>query len=263
MGGSLRDVSVFDVPGAFELPLAARAAALSGRFDAVVALGAVIQGDTDHYEHVAREAASGLAAVARETGVPVAFGVLTVREARQAEERAQPGPGNKGAEAARAAVMLVRALREIEGGGATARAHGPRVGRAAARGDAPAEGLMGRRTKARECAFQILYQWEISGEPIEPRDGPLLAGALGHAADAGDGRAAGRRRAGSRRGARRGDRRGRGQLAARPDRAGRPDDPAPRRLRAGRRSRRRPRRSSSTRRSSSRSASARPTRRRS
>jgi 6,7-dimethyl-8-ribityllumazine synthase len=116
MGGSLRQVAVFDVPGAFELPPAARAAALSGRFDAVVALGAVIQGDTDHYEHVAREAAAGLAAVARETGVPVAFGVLTVREARQAEERAKPGPGNKGGEAARAAVMLVRALGEIEGG---------------------------------------------------------------------------------------------------------------------------------------------------
>ena len=117
MGGSPRSVSVFDVPGAFELPLAARAAALSGRFDAVVALGAVIQGDTDHYEHVAREAASGLAAVALETGVPIAFGVLTVREARQAEERAKPGPGNKGAEAARAAVMLARAVREIAGRG--------------------------------------------------------------------------------------------------------------------------------------------------
>ena len=117
MGGSARDVAVFDVPGAFELPLAARAAALSGRFDAVVALGAVIQGDTDHYEHVAREAAAGIAAVARETGVPVAFGVLTVRDARQAEERARPGHGNKGAEAARAAVMIVRVLREIESGG--------------------------------------------------------------------------------------------------------------------------------------------------
>jgi 6,7-dimethyl-8-ribityllumazine synthase len=115
MGGSLRDVSVFDVPGAFELPLAARAAARSGRFDAVVALGAVIEGETDHYEHVAREAASGIAAVGRETGVPVAFGVLTVREARHAEERARPGPGNKGGEAARAAVMLVHALREIDG----------------------------------------------------------------------------------------------------------------------------------------------------
>jgi len=115
MGGSPRDVLVFDVPGAFELPLAARAAAGSGRFDAVVALGAVIQGDTDHYEHVAREAASGLARAALDTGVPVAFGVLTVREARQAEERAAPGPGNKGGEAARAAVMLVRTLERIRG----------------------------------------------------------------------------------------------------------------------------------------------------
>jgi 6,7-dimethyl-8-ribityllumazine synthase len=115
MGGSPRDVSVFDVPGAFELPLAAKAAAESGRFDAVLALGAVIRGDTDHYEHVAREAASGLARVGLDTGVPVAFGVLTVREARQAEERAAPGPGNKGGEAARAAVLMVRSLAQIRG----------------------------------------------------------------------------------------------------------------------------------------------------
>ncbi len=108
-------VTVFDVPGAFELPLAARAAVLCGRFDAVIALGAVIQGETDHYEHVAREAAAGLSAVGRETGVPVAFGVLTVREAGQAERRAAPGPENKGAEAARAAVLMVHTLRAIAG----------------------------------------------------------------------------------------------------------------------------------------------------
>lgn len=113
MGASDRDVRAFDVPGAFELPLAARAAALSGRFDAVIALGAVIRGETDHYEHIAREAAAGLAAVSRETGVPVSFGVLTVREARQARRRAAAGPGNKGAEAARAAVLLVATLRAI------------------------------------------------------------------------------------------------------------------------------------------------------
>ena len=131
MGGAPRDVAVFDVPGAFELPLAARAAALSGRFDAVVALGAVIQGDTDHYEHVAREAASGLARVGLDTGVPVAFGVLTVREARQAETRARPGAGNKGGEAARAAVMLARTLREIGGRSRAARRRpGPRRRRA-------------------------------------------------------------------------------------------------------------------------------------
>ena len=115
LGAAASRVRVFDVPGAFELPLAARSAARSGRFDAVVALGAVIKGDTDHYEHVAREAASGLAAVSRETGVPVAFGVLTVRQARQALARSRPGPENKGAEAARAAVAMVHTLRAIEG----------------------------------------------------------------------------------------------------------------------------------------------------
>jgi len=81
----------------------------------VVALGAVIEGETDHYEHVSREAASGLAAVARETGVPVAFGVLTVRQEEQARRRAAPGPENKGAEAARAAVMTALTLRAIAG----------------------------------------------------------------------------------------------------------------------------------------------------
>jgi 6,7-dimethyl-8-ribityllumazine synthase len=115
MGASDSAVIVQDVPGALELPLAAAAAARSGRFDAVVALGAVIRGETDHYEHVAREAASGLAAVARETGVPVGFGVLTVREERQATARAAGGPDNKGAEAARAAVATVKALRALGG----------------------------------------------------------------------------------------------------------------------------------------------------
>jgi 6,7-dimethyl-8-ribityllumazine synthase len=115
MGGRARDVAVFDLPGAFELPLAAQAAARAGRFDAVVALGAVIEGETDHYEHVAREAAAGLAAVALDTGVPVAFGVLTVRQEEQARKRAAPGPDNKGAEAARAAVMTALALRKIRG----------------------------------------------------------------------------------------------------------------------------------------------------
>jgi len=116
MGAAASRVVVYDLPGAFELPLAARAAARSGRFDAVVALGAVIEGETDHYEHVAREAASGLAAVARETGVPVAFGVLTVRQEEQARRRAAAGPGNKGAEAARAAVATALVLRSIRTG---------------------------------------------------------------------------------------------------------------------------------------------------
>jgi 6,7-dimethyl-8-ribityllumazine synthase len=115
MGAAASRIQVFDVPGAFELPLAAKTAAASGRFDAVVALGAVIRGDTDHYEHVAREAVSGLAAAALETGVPVALGVLTARQTRQALERSAPGPENKGAEAARAAVAMVRTLKAISG----------------------------------------------------------------------------------------------------------------------------------------------------
>ncbi len=106
-------ITVVEVPGAFELPLAARVAALSGRFDAIVALGAVIRGETDHYEHIAREAASGLAAVARETGVPVGFGVLTVTDEAHALARSSPGPGNKGREAALAAVAMVEALRRL------------------------------------------------------------------------------------------------------------------------------------------------------
>jgi 6,7-dimethyl-8-ribityllumazine synthase len=116
LGADPRHVQVVDLPGAFELPLAARAAAQSGRFDAIVALGAVIRGETDHYEHVAREAAAGLAAVARDTGVPVGFGVLTVRREAQALARAGASRDNKGAEAARAAVLTVHALRALAGG---------------------------------------------------------------------------------------------------------------------------------------------------
>ena len=112
-GVAARDISTVDVPGAFELPLAAAAAAHSGRFDAIVALGAVIRGQTDHYEHIAREAASGLAAVARETGVPVGFGVLTAGKERQARERARAGKSNKGAEAARAALAMVHVVRSL------------------------------------------------------------------------------------------------------------------------------------------------------
>ncbi len=122
------------VPGAFELPLAAKAAAIAG-YDAVVALGAVIRGQTDHYAHIARQAASGLASVALETGVPVGFGVLTVADESQALARSAPGPENKGAEAARAAVAMVHVLerlRATEGRDATkAPSPQPRSGRRA------------------------------------------------------------------------------------------------------------------------------------
>ncbi len=87
----------------------------------MVALGAVIRGETDHYEHVARAATMGLEAAARESGVPIGFGVLTVTEEAQALARSAPGPGNKGAEAARAAVSLVRLLESLT---AMTRSHG-------------------------------------------------------------------------------------------------------------------------------------------
>ncbi len=112
-GAAPEAVVVLDVPGAFELPLAAAAAARSGRFDAVIALGAVIKGDTDHYEHVARAATDGLAQVALDAGIPVTLGVLTVRQEAQALKRSAPGEDNKGAEAARAAVAMARLLQGL------------------------------------------------------------------------------------------------------------------------------------------------------
>jgi 6,7-dimethyl-8-ribityllumazine synthase len=106
------DPTIVQVPGAFELPVVARALVESG-YDCVVALGAVILGETDHYHHVATQAAAGLQQVAVETGVPVAFGVLTVQKASQAAERSAPGPANKGAEAAEAAMRTAIALRGL------------------------------------------------------------------------------------------------------------------------------------------------------
>ncbi len=106
------DFNVYDVPGAFELPLVA-AHLIEVGYDAVVALGAVIDGDTDHYEHVATQATHGLMRVMLDTGKPVAFGILTVREETHAVVRSQPGPGNKGAEAAAAAVETAILIRDL------------------------------------------------------------------------------------------------------------------------------------------------------
>ncbi len=112
-GADRAGLELVRVPGAFDLPPVVRRLAESGRYDAVVALGAVIRGETDHYEHIARAAAAGLQAVSRETGIPVGFGVLTVEDERQALARSGPGAANKGAEAARAAVATVHALRGL------------------------------------------------------------------------------------------------------------------------------------------------------
>lgn len=113
-GAGASDPVVLRVAGAFELPVAARALAGAG-CDCVVALGAVIKGETDHYEHVAAQAIAGLQQVAVQTGVPVGLGVLTARKAEQARARSLPGPGNKGAEAAEAALRAAQALRTLRG----------------------------------------------------------------------------------------------------------------------------------------------------
>lgn len=106
------DYVVFETPGAFELPLVCRELADSA-YDAVVALGAVINGETDHYEHVAGRASEGLMKVSLETRKPISFGILTVQDEAHAISRSQPGTGNKGAEAAAAAVETALLMRDI------------------------------------------------------------------------------------------------------------------------------------------------------
>ncbi len=112
----IAEVDVFDVLGAFELPLAAKYAADSGRYDAIVALGAVIRGETDHYDYVCGEAARGIQQVQLATGVPVGFGVLTVDSIDQARARVRGGEKrDTGAHAAQAALASL-AIREAIGG---------------------------------------------------------------------------------------------------------------------------------------------------
>ena len=106
-------VPVVWVPGAFEIPLVAKRLAESGELDAVICLGAVIRGDTPHFDFVAGECASGISRVALDTGVPTAFGVLTTDDLDQALARAGGAEGNKGAESAAAAVEMVDLLRQL------------------------------------------------------------------------------------------------------------------------------------------------------
>ena len=110
------DVTLVRVPGAFELPIAAQRLAESGRVDAVICLGCLIKGDTMHFEYIADAATRGISEVGLATGVPVTFGVLTTLTDGQAEVRAKPGTGNKGREAALAAVEMATLLRAIDGG---------------------------------------------------------------------------------------------------------------------------------------------------
>lgn len=121
--GALRDAGVTDadvevlrVPGAFEIPMAAQRIAEAGRVSAVICLGCLIRGATPHFEYIASACAHGITAAAASTGVPMSFGVLTTNSVEEALERVQPGPSNKGREAAEAALDMARLFADIGDG---------------------------------------------------------------------------------------------------------------------------------------------------
>ncbi len=112
-GAEDRDLHIVRVPGAYEMPIAAKRLAASQRYEVIIALGAVIRGGTPHFEYVAGECTKGLSQVSLQHDIPIAFGVLTVDSIEQAIERAGTKAGNKGAEAAMSAIEMVNLLREI------------------------------------------------------------------------------------------------------------------------------------------------------
>jgi 6,7-dimethyl-8-ribityllumazine synthase len=107
------DVTIHHVPGAFEIPLAAKRAALTKKYDAIVAIGCVMRGETPHFDYISQQVSMGIGQVALETGVPVTFGVLTVNTEEQAMARSELNADNKGFEAARAAIEMVNLLNEL------------------------------------------------------------------------------------------------------------------------------------------------------
>jgi 6,7-dimethyl-8-ribityllumazine synthase len=115
-GGPPQSITIIRCPGAFELPAVARRCANSGKFDAVICLGAVIRGATPHFDVVAAETSKGIAAVAAQSQIPVVFGVLTTDSIEQAIERAGTKAGNKGADAAMTAIEMISLYRMLEHG---------------------------------------------------------------------------------------------------------------------------------------------------
>ncbi|ABB24831.1 6,7-dimethyl-8-ribityllumazine synthase [Pelodictyon luteolum] len=112
-GGSEDNITIYRCPGAFELPMVAKKAALTGKYDALITLGAIIRGSTPHFDVVAAEATKGIAQASLETGVPIAFGVLTTENIEQAIERAGTKAGNKGFDAALTAIEMVNLYRNM------------------------------------------------------------------------------------------------------------------------------------------------------
>jgi 6,7-dimethyl-8-ribityllumazine synthase len=115
-GAAPSNVQIFEVPGAYEIPQAARAAAETGGFDAVVCLGCVIRGETPHFDYISSAVAHGIMTAAGDTGVPMAFGVLTTDTLAQAEARAGSGDDNKGREAAAAAIEMAALYKRLSSG---------------------------------------------------------------------------------------------------------------------------------------------------
>ena len=113
-GATEKQIEIVRVPGAFDMPIAVRKLAMSRRYEALVALGAVIRGQTPHFDYVAGECASGLARIALESGVPIGFGVLTTDTMEQAVDRAGGKAGNKGADAALASLEMANLLRRLD-----------------------------------------------------------------------------------------------------------------------------------------------------
>jgi 6,7-dimethyl-8-ribityllumazine synthase len=113
-GANEADITVARIPGAFEIPLAAKSMATSLKFDAIICLGAVIRGSTPHFDYVASEVSKGVASVSLESGLPIAFGVLTTDTIEQAVERAGTKAGNKGFEAAVTAIETVNVLKAMK-----------------------------------------------------------------------------------------------------------------------------------------------------
>lgn len=109
-----QDIEVVRVPGAFEIPLVAKTLAQSGRFNAVICLGAVIRGDTPHFDYICNETSRGIGQASLETGVPLIFGVLTTETVAQAIERADPAKFNRGGEAAKSAIEMASVITQLK-----------------------------------------------------------------------------------------------------------------------------------------------------
>ncbi|MCK4577088.1 6,7-dimethyl-8-ribityllumazine synthase [candidate division WOR-3 bacterium] len=112
--GDVRDISIFWTPGSFDLPLVAKKIARPKKFDALICIGAIIRGDTPHFDFVAQEASKGIAKVSFETGIPATFGIITADSVDQAVERAGLKAGNKGWDAALSAIELANLLKKIK-----------------------------------------------------------------------------------------------------------------------------------------------------